>query len=1496
MATLANELARHTFDGAGYPSFLVPWPDFTFPAAAAVNASGWSRPVVDGHGHGMPSRSVGGVTWRARSALVQSLTAYQVDLWAKWSNPGFAGRREVGLVARYYGPEDVLVARVRSMGTAAPELRLFTVLGGAETQLGATYTGAGLSATQLAAGLTWRVRVEDLAGGDTLVKVYLAPNEGAAKGTLVLTWQGDLGLLRGALPVGVELRDQVFTTDVLVDNLVTWDLADEWNPSGPPPEPGAGWQVLIGAQLYSLPELAELVPPIFLESVHQGYGPKGNGMRLRVGGDYRMGTLLHPGQYVEALHDGAVRFRGWIADGDLVGAPVESQAWNAWDGAWAARGVFLLTERNLPHHVFNVTDPQADEYDPDVQGWTLGQVGTFLFDTYLEQLRAVGAAPPAGLPYVASEWALLTAVIPDVNLSGTFPAALETLLKFCAHRRQLYFDTAERVWHLRDVTSAADETVECTAEWVLFKVQPDRDKSATYVEWVGVAQEQDVNLELTTVDGSLKPAWTKEQEDRYSKSKRNRTAAVGKILGAGTAVLDGVNRPYFDVAAGMLEEDDFRGGIATVSGDAFDRFVVRNTATRVWLSAPAWGAVPPPGSDYFLSLVDPRAAAQFSAAGVGRGFILFPPTEVCGYPSAAAGGMKLNGFCGTATATAKGNDGAQLWSENYAYTVRVPSPAQQAAGFCDMTLELAEKPLIPLGLINFFPPAGGSPPTGACEPGNSNKPAQVPLVNVSVSIPALKATAPRFRVPAVGYRGRAYAEDAGAWDGGGAPTDADWKCTQGYQVQDPDFTDSATQQAGLELAAADVLAVKGEKAFLFQVELLTPWVEVPGALPVTGAANSSRWAGLGKRVRITSVKRSTGFEATPSLAVFRVTWDVQGNRTLLEAGTSSGWLTANGVDVAAAYAQGRLLKRMQGELKRAVEAVNEMVNKSLSKIATQPGGPRDACEDLITNQQVRRVVTVQKDDADKVENVSHVAARLGVLEQLVLGQEDDHPGAQVAVPGYDGPESRLAVDADGDVLRSPASYKVPFQGPSTVPNADRGRYGGMTGTENPDAGKAPDTIDRRGRLVFRKRQDAAGNRAGGPGPEWSATDAKGNPTGGFQPFTSPLVLPTQRVPLKVARAGGLMRQALERGDELARQLAIVQDQVTGELLRAGNAHGSYLDRVPAGLLESLKAPGLMGQFQLVPSSVLDPGGPVWRGPMNMDGVDAGTLWRVRAPELILLRVTSVAWGAGSNGGAYAWWSGGPGGAMEFLSAGSIIHKQAHSADFEVDPRPAGAPALLAGDATHPFGVTGQAWQFAGMAMSGLVFTIPAPNHTRGVPVFWASLKENPNVPAPPLLTHVFQIDHAYQASPPTAIVPGTAGVGVVNYGTSTGTGQFRQPGGAVPPGLRIPTAAVGYLVGAGTAPPMPGGGPVLTGAGYEIARVEGGYLIRLSDAGAVAEAWSRNHQAVRERGVAVDEWAVQIGKVLTENPRGLDSWNPQLNPPIELSEEGGGSDLWTVFI
>ncbi|MEZ6028060.1 MAG: hypothetical protein R3E85_18005, partial [Planctomycetota bacterium] len=431
----ANLLFRHTFDGMGYPDFATVWPGFTFPTSGVINGAGFTRPVVDGHGRGLPSRTVGGVTWRAKSVGAPGRQAHRTALWAKWKNAGFAAQREVGIIVRYLDPKNCLVARLRSMGTANPELRLFKVVNGTATQLGATYTGADLGATQLNAGVEWAVRVEDLPGGDdTKVEVYVGTQTTVARGNLRISWIGDVGVLRGLHTSGIELHDQVHGDDVRVDDLAVYDLADEWNPDGPAPSPGAGWQVELGNTLYALHELSSMTPRIDLVRVTQGYGTKGNSATFRVSGDYRQTALLFPGQTVRVLHDGDVRFRGWIADGQLSADPGESQDWHAYDAHWNARLVTLLRPDKVGAWYYNVTDPEGDEYDGTLVDLTLGAILKHQFQQNADRLRFHGCAPPTGDAFIQAELDQLDAVIPDVVASGQFPAMVDTMLRFMGHK------------------------------------------------------------------------------------------------------------------------------------------------------------------------------------------------------------------------------------------------------------------------------------------------------------------------------------------------------------------------------------------------------------------------------------------------------------------------------------------------------------------------------------------------------------------------------------------------------------------------------------------------------------------------------------------------------------------------------------------------------------------------------------------------------------------------------------------------------------------------------------------------------------------------------------------------------------------------------------------------------------------------------------------------------------------------------------------------------
>jgi len=1503
----ANLLFRHDFDGVGYPFFTVAWPGFGFEASGDVNAGGRPRPVVDGMGHGLPSRTIGGVTWRAKSDNAPGRQAHRTALWAKWKNAGFAGRREVGILVRCLGPKDCLVARVRSMGTANPELRLFRIAAGIETQLGATYTGADLSATQLNAGVEWAVRVEDLPGGDdTKVDIYVGTQTEVARGTLRLSWTGDVGALRGLHTSGVELLDQVYGDDVRVDNLVCYDLADEWNPSGPPPAPGSGWQVELGNTLYALAELSAMTPRIDLVRVTQGYGQKGNSATFRVGGDYRQTTLLFPGQTVRVLHDGAVRFRGWVADGQLSADPTESQDWNCYDAQWNARLVTLLRPDKVGSYYYNVTDVEGDEYDSEMAGKTLGQVLKHQFEANAALLRFYGCTPPIGDAFVSTELDQLDAEIPDIVASGQFPVMVDTLLRFMGHKFVVWVDPDDLRWHFRDVTTLAGEDVSFTSEWVTFKVKPDRDKAYTRVEWRGTRKADADPVKLKLSDGSLKPLWTKEQEDKYGKSKRNKSTAQGKILGASEGIApDGLIRPYFDVAAGLFDSDDFRGGIATIDGDAYPRFIVTHTSTRFWLSPPSWGGgiPPPPGSNYIVSLVDKNAAAELSAAGVGRGFYLFPPEEICGYPGAASG-YKLgniwqHGFCGKATALTQGEDGS-VHSEEYQYSVRVPNQFQRAAGFCDMTVRLSEKPKPSVGLINFLPPAGGSPPTSSCVPGNTNKPAQMPLVDIELEVPVREDEAAWFAEPPdvndrPAFRGTAYSDDPAVWDGAGEPYDDDWRCTQTYIVDDPDFVDAA-QEAGLRKAAQAILDVKSQKQYLFEVGIATPWKAAPpGALT---AASTARWAGMSKRITLSSALRVTQFETATDLQVFKVTWDVFGNRTILEAGTASGWMAFEGIDISKAFSEARVLKKAARMIKDVEDFRNCLLTKPEDRIGGVQKGPVDACDVNIINEQVRRVVTVEKDDADKVMNITHQAMRTWLDEELSIGPHADNPGANIAVPGRDGLAARQAID--GPVLRSHADPDIPFQGPATGNNGDRGRYGGQIVTDAALDGRPPRELYRRGGFAFRKREDGAANPAGGPGVEFSPVGPDGAPTGAWTPFVSARSLPNQRAPLSMLAHGSTQHQLLEMARELARALGRVEDEVTQALLAPGDVGAGSADGAPADLATMLRVAGVANPWiRPVSGSFEDPGGLVFQGPINDMGADAGLLWRVRTPELLLMRVTQVSPGAGTNGGSYAWDTSGPGGTTEFLSTASVVHKQMDPVALSPDLRLPGSTSPVS--ASNPFGFVneGMLLNSSGLGtVSGAGGLLPMPPYARGTVGLWALLAENPaGPPLPPGQTYNVRMDVAWKSSPWAAPAAGAPTNVPVADGTGQGTGVFKGPAGAVPPGLRKPfdlAVSVVYTPGVGTAPPNRG--LVLLGIGVEIAVVEGGYALLTKEGIEASEAWRTSHAQPVERLAALDVWRMTVTKAADDMVEATESWALELNPGVVEFDALEVSETWDLLL
>ena len=1478
---LASLLFTNTFDGAGSPTFD-PWPNFTSPMGNPALAS---QPVVDGHGWGIASRHHAAL-WRLKETRQPGRGDYKADLHTKWKNPGGQGDRSVGLIVRFKDFSNFIIARLASKIGGANELTLWKVIGGVESQLGSTYTGTGVSGSKLYAGMSWRVRVEDLqdGSGDTSIKVFTDPLGASGDGDLRIDWIGPPPL-RGNYTVGVELGELVKGTDVRVDNLEVYDFGDEWT-SATPSEAGAGWQVELDGVLYDCNDdtgqLEDLALPVTLMGCGQALGLSGGQeAKFRISGEFQEGTFLRANQEVRVYHDGDLRFNGYMSKGRMLAQPQETQEWTAKDSSWRATYVNLEEDDCSGTLFFNVYDQDSDDRDPDRQGMTIGEIIAFFFDRYVdsnEGLRFYGAAPAAGLPYVQSELNLLDAVVPDISVSGNFLNAIQTLLKWMP-TYQIWVDPEDKVWHFRDVTSATGENIALASEWAKLSIQPDPERSATAILWRGAKKEQDAGLTLSNSDA----AWTDGQAQTFEKNKRHKSHVTLDILFAADAPFPpsvpgqpgyqgkaGQSLVYVEVAPGVLDDDDFRGAVASVSGDAYDRWVVSHTSTRLWLSSPAWGGgtPPTPPQTITLNLVHPDAVAALSSQGVGRAFFL-PLAELCPGSNPYKGNFKNGGWCGSASVSARGDDKSTS-TQNYRYKLHMMSVEQtNAFGRCGV-VELAEKPKPPIGLFNKLPPPGGSPPVPDCQAGGSI----IPQVQIEINLPTTEECAPKFRIPEEEetFEGDAYEE---------------WGVRRTVVIDDPDFV-HVDQEPGLKKAAQNTLDVFSQKIYLWDVTLATPWRDsgvTPGFRPPP--TTTSRWAGLTKRITLSSSKRTTGYESIDNLPVFSVWWDVPGNTTTLRAGTAAGWIGGDFGAIARTLVDKNEQKRIAKMLKELEDFRNRLIAKAADRVGGTQGGAIDGCDVQVIDQNTKKVTNINVKAEQEQELLNHQGLAALAADTLFNGVEQTFPGAQPDVPGLTDTEAQQALD--GPVLRSYANHRIPFMGPTGATNSDRGKYGGLIGIDSFDAGGAPEIIFKRGGLAFRKKPNATGDQGGGVGLQYSQLGTDGHPTS-WTDYSSPLDLPTGMTPLSMLGHGSTQHQLLLRSRELARALGRVENSL-GELLAPGDSDAaSGIDEAPADLASMFRASGLLGgDLRIVPASFGDPGGLVFEGPVSDSGATSGMYWRVMTPEMLLVRVSEVP-GAGTNGGDWEWFAA-SGDSYQYMTGGGIVHKQAHPAEFEPMCGLGGVPHPASGaDATHPFGITGNVMALDTSARSGVAVNIPIPPGAVGTPVFSVGLKEDWDNPMGSGAVYDMEFAYSYQASAWTASSATTINGAISGNVGGTGTGQFRSPGGAVPPGLRAVSAAVNNP-GTGSA----GFGGIVTGISVDIAVIEGGYLARIKeDPIGVADEVVHSHPATVETVSMGDSFALEFTKVIAETVGIGDDWSVELNPPVDVGELVTIGDSWST--
>jgi len=1427
--TDANLLYRHDFAGADVPGEVDPWPDFQFPLAKGPDVflnfhsgaqSGITAPVdpwinepfiptIDGSGHGQGPRGMSAFAyaWLLRSNFWPGRDDYQAGLSAKWRTVGGTTYPQgAGCVVRLVDNENYAVARL--VGGVTPTLRLYTVVGGVATQRGSTYSGTDITSADIVGFVKWRVAVWDNADGTTSFVVYTGANSASSRGTSRITWTGSVPELRGNHGTGVELTGGVSLDDILVDNHECYDLTDA---SGVDVGDGTGWVVEIDGVRYATADLTTHAPRIFDVEVTQQLGASGCSATLHSSLDWVLQAGLTPGQQIRVYHHGACRFRGRIVSGEAAAQPAESQKWTAVDPLWSANDVQIAEDDNTATIYFNVADTTSDYYIEERTEKTRGEVLAWLFERYRADLLFYGAIPSDADAFVQAELDAMDDVVPGIVLSGSFQAAVLQLLNY-GRKHQVFVDPTTGTWHFRDITDTTEEAIECTAEWVRLTVRPDARRVISAIEFVGTRPETtdtDLAMGVPGSDDNLAPLWTPGQAANADSSKTQRRVISGVVAGSGAEDFRGQTRSFILVSGSYgLTEDEVRGAIC------LGEFVVGNTATKVYLAPAAWpgGVGPAPGDPFTISLLDERAQWWLSSMGVGRAFRAFGIPSICGVvqPGLTQGGLDRAKACGVVRiGTPHPERAGETVYEQIGFDVHAPSAEAIGAGYCDPTIYLAKKPERAVGLINFTGAmAGGSPPADQC----GNPAVATPEVQIAAKVKTLAAV-PHVRVPTTGFQGPAFEK----WGTVAARV---------KRIQVPDFVDQAGQAAGLQAAGENILAVTGEIPLLVSIEIDSPWKPHPD---FPDGYTTSQWAGLTKRVVVTSAKRTTGLESAAGLTlpVYAVTWSLLRNRTTLEAGTAAGWLAIEAEALAAPFLKKAMDAKGVQSLATLAQIVACLNGGDAEKVGAQPNGPIPGCRVEVTDRVRNRTRSVDVDDEQKLTGIQHLNIR-GGIDRAAAGMADTpFPGQPIEMPGYDGAAAQQwDPDQDGSIPRSlPRTW---LAGPIAKPNGTRGKYGSPIITDPVEAGRPPRVLAVYPWGTLRKVEDATGDADGGEAVEWSANDAQGAPTGAWTPLTSLLEVAAAGLPLAHLTAGSFPWQLRERGDAVHARLGIVTDAV-GRVVVPGTVTTAYPDGVPADhvttLLASQVAAGLRPRWE----TLTDPGGLVLHGPVGPDGTDAGLDWRILPPGHGLVRVTAVTPGTGTNGGAWDVDTSGSGDAMTLLRGGGVVHKQ-------IDARalgPAGgddvtdfAPAAQTDSPRCYVGGSGRVLAAGAAVLTGAGGILSMPPGVVGDIAVTAHLKEVSGSETAGRAPSVL-LSYAVQGSAWTATTETTAQEPELTDGSGTGTaiGVFLVPGGAVPPGLRKPFDLELSILRDGDGGDMTGDA-ILTGIGVDAAVADMAWLQR----------------------------------------------------------------------
>jgi len=627
-------------------------------------------------------------------------------------------------------------------------------------------------------------------------------------------------------------------------------------------------------------------------------------------------------------------------------------------------------------------DPEDDDYDADYADKTIGEILTWYFDTFNEDLRKHRAAPNGDV-YVAAELALLDVKPTKFTIRGDFEALVQTLIGFqTVYACLIDHDTG--IWHFVDWTASPAKDLSFTS-LVTPANQVDDDSSMAYTAvLLRSIRREKVDFRASTEDGGMEPAWSKELEKYYTPFRSQRSSigcTVNQVIGARIVEL-AISYERDEVYTNEWQGTTCRfigGDAAGGEGDTGKLFTIgSNTASsgglfRVTLTADLTTA-PSPGD-----AVDLTDSDEYVTTDEPNGF-----KKVHKWYR-VADELKRDLFkksCTTAFLV-------RLENSNSSIKQRVP-----------LQIEFAMSPgVIAVGLpiVTF----GSDTKGAACE-----TPGDYESADLELNAEHWKTTVLERRYPTAGYHGTAYSTDQSRWDGGGPPLPTDWGVMREMIIEDPHYT-SEDQNDDVDALLESWLLPRCSKPFAGRHAYRAS----------AGDGVDRDFVNLNTSVTFSSTRRTTGWESGAYIFAHSVTYDYGQELTVLELGSEATFENPEYERLR----DGILREGKQSEMERLLETLRdewECKRDAFVKAAREAIGP--ICGSQVRVQTTRKVSTsVTKIIRELEREIQILKANKDDEEEItpdpIPDPEPESESSDGGVPAVrDSQGAAWAVDSDGN--------------------------------------------------------------------------------------------------------------------------------------------------------------------------------------------------------------------------------------------------------------------------------------------------------------------------------------------------------------------------------------------------------------------------------------------------------------------------------------------------